>query len=75
VLPVKNDRLKMVQHMNQVIVSGGWDQTGAAVFYTDMYTLACVTQGCTWEVMTTELSVARHNHVAVIVPDNFVNCP
>ena len=68
------DGLKMVQIGNEVIVSGGnsndgtWEQKA-------FYKLNCISQGCTWQSMTTELSVPRYEHVAVVVPDNFVSCP
>ena len=64
------DGLKMVQIGNEVIVSGGNDGTGEQKAF---YKLSCISQGCTWQRMTTELSVARSDHVAVVVPDNFVD--
>ena len=71
-LPKKLSGLRMVQIGNEVIVSGGYDGTD---YLNSFYKLNCVTQGCTWQSMTIELSVARYLHVAVVVPDNFFNCP
>ena len=61
----------MVPIGNQVVVMGGFDGT----YHNTFYKLECVSQGCTWQSMTIELSVARYDHVAVVVPDNFFDCP
>ena len=72
VLPKTMSAIRMVPIGNQVVVSGGYDGT----YQNAIYKLGCVYPGCTWQGMTTlQLSVARNYHVAVAVPNNFVNCP
>jgi len=64
--------IKMVPIDKQVVVSGGFDND----VLSDVYKLDCVSSGCTWQSMAPlQLSVARNYHVAVAVPDDFVNCP
>ena len=66
----------MVQMDNQVVVIGGKDEDFISGHYQKaFYKLNCVSQGCTWQSMIPQLSVARFEPVAVVVPDNFVNCP
>ena len=74
VLPVKMYGLTIAQHRNEVIVSGGYSNDGSE-YQKAIYKLNCVTQGCAWQIMTTELSVPRREHVSVVVPDDFVDCP
>ena len=63
----------MVPIDNQVVVSGGYDDTG---MQSALYKLGCVSSDCTWQSMAPlQLSGARNIHVAVAVPGNFVNCP
>ena len=66
--------LRMVEVGNDVIISGGFSDDGTWI-QKAFYKLSCVTQGCTWQIMTPQLSLARASHVAVVVPDNFDNCP
>ena len=64
----------MVSIDNQVIISGGSEDDIDG--QNTLYKLECVTPDCTWQSMAPlQLSVARYGHVAVAVPDNFVNCP
>ena len=64
----------MVPIGNQVVAMGGFDDT--STYQSAFYKLGCVSPGCTWQSMAPmQLSVARYYHVAVVVPDNFVNCP
>ena len=66
----------MVPIGNQVVAMGGYDGTYQSAFYKPFYKLGCVSQGCTWQNMIPlQLSVARYYHVAVVVPDDFFNCP
>ena len=65
--------LRMVQHGNQVIISGGFDETDGTAEQKYFYKLSGVTES--WEVMPIELSVARARHVSVVVPGDFFNCP
>ena len=58
-----------------MVVMGGMDEGFSGHYQKAFYKLSCVSQGCTWQSMTMELSVPREGHVAVVVPDNFVNCP
>ena len=74
VLPKKMRGLRMVQIGNEVIVSGGYQYPGTRL-QKALWKLSCISQGCAWQSMTPQLSVARNSHVAVVVPDNFVNCP
>jgi len=63
--------IQMVPIDNQVVVSGGY----SSYYQTDLYKLGCVSSGCTWQSMAPlQLSVARRWHVAIPVPDDFVNC-
>ena len=66
--------MQMVAIGNDVIISGGGSDDGTWI-QKAIYKLSCVTQGCTWQIMTPELSLERTAHVAVVVPDNFDNCP
>jgi len=71
----------MVSIDNQVIVSGGNKIRNGVVYEKDIFKLSCVTADCTWEltiaqgITPLQLSVGRDSHVAVAVPDDFVNCP
>jgi hypothetical protein len=40
----------------------------------ELYELKCSSSDCIWSKMDQKLSVARMFHVAMYVPDNFVNC-
>ena len=73
-LPKKMSGLRMVEVGNDVIISGGYSTDGTGQ-QKGFYKLSCVSQGCTWQSMTPELSAARNSHVAIVVPDNFDNCP
>ena len=73
VLPKGMIGLQMVSIGNQVVISGGYLDGGT--YQKDLYKLTCVSQGCTWQsIPPLQLSVARNLHVAVAVPDNFINC-
>lgn len=68
--------LRLVQHGNNVIMTGGQADIGPVKDPQKlMLRLSCLTIGCTWETMTTELAVPRIGHISVVVPANFVNCP
>jgi len=65
----------MVQIGNEVILIGGFSNDGTQS-QNQAYKLSCVSEDCTWESMAPlQLSVARQFHVALVVPDNFVDCP
>ena len=65
----------MIQRGNEVITIGGLSDADPGWQSNQNYKLGCLTQGCTWQTMATQLTATNHYHVSVVVPDNFFNCP
>jgi hypothetical protein len=51
-----------------VVLIGGWNTRR------DLYQLKCSVSSCNWSLMEQTLSVERHGHIAMYVPDNLIEC-
>jgi hypothetical protein len=40
----------------------------------DLHELKCSSRSCTWKKLNKQLSVDRHDGVAILVPDSFAVC-
>jgi hypothetical protein len=40
----------------------------------ELYELKCSSSACNWNLMEKQLSLKRYRHVAMYVPDSFVDC-
>ena len=51
-----------------VIVGGEFPQSSS------LYRLTCQNQDCEWKTMSQQLKVARFDFVAILIPDELVDC-
>ena len=58
---------------DSLILIGGYGYHSHAVL-SNIYKLRDTDADATWEKMTQELKIARHYHVAFLIPDEFTNC-
>ena len=62
----------MVNFQNKVITVGGWDGTSSM---SQLYQLTCDhEEACAWSKMSQELRIPRHDAVAMLIPDEALEC-
>ena len=56
-----------------VIIGGEYYQSGW-VYQSLLHRLTCQNQDCEWKTMSQQLKVARWDFVAILIPDELVDC-
>ena len=70
-MPNKLSGHELVPFDKDVVIIGGRD--GVNVQYS-LHRLTCQNQDCEWKTMSQQLKVARHSFVAMLIPDELVDC-
>ena len=70
-MPKKLEAHKMVQFDKDVVIIGGYD---GIIAQSRLYCLTCQNQDCEWKTMSQELKIARYGMVAMLIPDELVDC-
>ena len=70
-MPKKLRSHKMVQFDKDVVIIGGYDGNN---YQSRLYCLTCQNQDCEWKTMSQELKIARYRMVAMLIPDELVDC-
>ena len=70
-MPKKLRSHKMVQFDKDVVIIGGYDGNN---YQSRLYCLTCQNQDCEWKTMSQELKIARDRMVAMLIPDELVDC-
>ena len=63
---------EMVQLDNDVVIIGGRDEHLDE--QSSLHRLTCQNQDCEWKTMSQQLKVARYRFVAILIPDELVDC-
>ena len=71
-MPNKLENHEMVQLDKDVVIIGGYvpyvgDQSS-------LHRLTCQNRNCEWKTLTQQLKVARTEFVAMLIPDELVDC-
>ena len=64
---------KIVPFDKDVVIIGGYDGTSGG-FPSSLHRLTCQNQDCEWKTMSQQLKVAREDFVAMLIPDELVDC-
>ena len=57
-----------------VVIIGGDAIWGSGGVQSKLHRLTCQNQDCEWKTMIQELKIARVFHVAMLIPDELVDC-
>ena len=71
-MPKKLYRHEIVPFDKDVVIIGGLDGNGD--FQSSLHRLTCQNQDCEWKTMSQQLKVAREDFVAMLIPDELVDC-
>ena len=61
----------MVAPQDRIITVGGTDGTSSM---SDLFQMTCEPDNCIWTKMSQELRIPRHGAVAILVPDEVLQC-
>ena len=70
-MPKKLDSHEIVPFDKDVVIIGGWDGSS---YQSSLHRLTCQNQDCEWKTMSQQLKVARDWFVAILIPDELVDC-
>ena len=61
---------EIVPFDKDVVIIGGMSSGSQS----SLHCLTCQNQDCEWKTMSQQLKVARHSFVAMLIPDELVDC-
>ena len=70
-MPKKLLNHQMVPFDKDVVIIGGG---GAGTVKSSLYRFTCQNQDCEWKSMSQKLKLARYLFVAMLIPDELVDC-
>ena len=70
-MPNKLAYHEIVPFDKDVVIIGGWDGSS---YQSSLHRLTCHNQDCEWKTMSQQLKVARSDFVAMLIPDELVDC-
>ena len=62
---------EIVPFDKDVVIIGGYDGSS---YQSSLHRLTCQNQDCEWKTMSQQLKVARESFVAILIPDELVDC-
>ena len=62
---------EMIPFDKDVVIIGGYSGGGVQ---SSLHRLTCHNQDCEWKTMSQELKIARDRMVAMLIPDELVDC-
>ena len=62
---------EIVPFDKDVVITGGYSTDG---IQSSLHRLTCQNQDCEWKTMSQQLKVAREWFVAILIPDELVDC-
>ena len=71
-MPNKLSQHEIVPFDKDVVIIGG-DPPGSG-YSSSLHHLTCQNQDCEWKTMSQQLKVARYRFVAILIPDELVDC-
>ena len=71
-MPNKLSGHEIVPFDKDVVIIGGYD--GTVEPRSSLHRLTCNNQQCEWTTMPQQLKVARDSFVAMLIPDELVDC-
>ena len=72
-MPKKIAYHEIVPFDKDVVIIGGHDGTSGGS-QSSLHRLTCHNQDCEWKTMSQQLKVARRHFVAILIPDELVDC-
>ena len=72
-MPKKLRYHEIVPFDKDVVIIGGWSDDGGG-YQSSLHRLTCHNQDCEWKTMSQQLKVARDDFVAILIPDELVDC-
>ena len=57
-----------------VVIGGVCISDNVWIYSKSLYKLSCCDRNCQWEELSQKLKEKRYGHVAVALPDDFLNC-
>ena len=63
---------EIVPFDKDVVIIGGGNENGYP--QSSLHRLTCQNQDCEWKTMSQQLKVARREFVAILIPDELVDC-
>ena len=73
-MPNKLEDHEIVPFDKDVVIIGGWSIDSSPGRQSSLYRLTCQNQDCEWKTMSQELKIARYGMVAMLIPDELVDC-
>ena len=77
-MPKKLKGHEMVPFDKDVVIIGGRSDgvmgLDSITFSTSLYRFTCQNQDCEWRIMSQELKIGRNWFVAMVIPDELVEC-
>ena len=61
----------MVAFQDKIITVGGTDGSSSM---SDLFQMTCEPDNCVWTKMSQKLRIPRHNAVAMLIPDEVLQC-
>ena len=71
-MPNKLYRHATVPFDKDVVIIGGYG--GGSQSQSSLHRLTCHNQDCEWKTMSQQLKVGRNQFVAILIPDELVDC-
>ena len=73
-MPIKLWQHEIVPFDKDVVIIGGAYYQSGWVYQSSLHRLTCHNQDCEWKTMSQQLKVARYRFVAILIPDELVDC-
>ena len=73
-MPHKLADHEIVPFDKDVVIIGGYGYHNGWGYQSSLHRLTCQNQDCEWKTMSQQLKVARAWFVAILIPDELVDC-